>query len=79
MASYSLQPKNSIAIGASEDPIQSPGPCILLFTNPMDYVTVETAGGDIVTFQNIQGNSYLPVQVVRLIEYAGSGTILALW
>lgn len=54
-------------------------PAVLYIGNGGD-LKIETAGGDVVTFYNIQDGTFLPVNVVKVFATGTDATnILALW
>ena len=84
---FAASPEDYIIYQSSPQGVgQNPG-CVLYVGNTGDVV-VTTAGGDIVTFFNVQNGAFLPVQVLKVWEtytfpsgpIATSATdILALW
>lgn len=54
-------------------------PCVL-YVGTSGNLKVRTAGGDDVTFNNIQNGSFLPINVVRVFSTGTTATnIVALW
>lgn len=54
-------------------------PCVL-YVGTSGNLKVRTAGGDDVTFNNIQNGSFLPINVVRVFATGTTATnIVALW
>jgi hypothetical protein len=54
-------------------------PCVL-YVGTSGNLKVRTAGGDDVTFNNIQSGSFLPINVVRVFSTGTTATnIVALW
>ena len=86
MAYTKLQAQNALAVSPS-DTAAIVGPnsssinrgCVL-YVGTGGSVKVMTAGGDTVTFNNVPGGSFLPVQVVR-VYYTGTtaASIIAMW
>jgi hypothetical protein len=61
------------------EPVTSSGACVI-YVGTGGSIKVTTAGGDTVTFNNVPGGSFLPVQVVRVF-YTGTtaASIIAMW
>jgi len=86
MAYTKLQTQNAIEV-TPNDSANITGPtsssvnrgCVL-YVGTGGSVKVMTAGGDTVTFNNVPGGSFLPVQVVRVF-YTGTtaASIIAMW
>ena len=54
-------------------------PCVI-YVGTSGNLKVRTAGGDDVTFNNIQSGSFLPINVVRVFSTGTTATnIVALW
>jgi hypothetical protein len=51
----------------------------VLYVGGTGDVRVTTAGGDIVTFFNVQDGAFLPVQVIKVWSATSATDILALW
>lgn len=51
----------------------------VLYVGTAGDVTVETIGGDIVTFSNVNAGQFLPIQVDKVLTSTTASNILALW
>lgn len=88
MASTSLQAKRAAAVTPS-DTVDIPSVSTqdgsgnngcTLYVGGTGNVRVLTAGGDTVTYTNIQGGTFMPVQVVRVYSTGTTATaIVAQW
>jgi hypothetical protein len=86
MAYQKLQVSRALAVTPSDDDFImlsensqfSGGPCTL-YVGTGGTVVVLTAGGDLATFLNVANGSFMPVQVVKVMEATTAEDILALW
>ena len=75
----SIQPKNCTFDITPGEPINAPGPVLLMSQDDGD-ITVETLGGDVVTFVGVTKNFTLPVQVSKVLTSGTTVTnMIALW
>lgn len=51
----------------------------VLYVGTAGDVVVETIGGDIVTFSNVNSGQFLPIQVDKVLTSTTASNILALW
>jgi hypothetical protein len=51
----------------------------VLYVGTTGNIDVETVGGDLVTFSNINSGSFIPVQVLRVFATSTASDIIALW